>query len=216
MADPFDGMQAQVKLKKAGTEEEDINPFTREERNRIIAAFETNPDYYYYAPLIKFLFFTGCRLSEALALYWKHIGKSIITFEQALIYDGRGLVLKDELKTQKARKFPVNAQLQELLDANRPEGAKPKDLVFPGPKGKYIDWGNFTTRGWQSVLASLPDIEYRNPYQTRHTFCSLCREADIPSIQIAKWVGDSAQMIDRVYAKPTDHIQVPELLPQRA
>jgi hypothetical protein len=73
------------------------------------------------------------------------------------------------------------------------------------------DWSNFTTRAWQTVLESLPDIEYRNPYQTRHTFCSLCREMDIPSIQIAKWVGNSAQMIDRVYAKPTDNIQVPEL-----
>lgn len=211
LADPFDGMQAEVKLKKAGTEEEEINPFTRDERNQIIAAFKANRYYSYYTPLMQFLFLTGCRPSEALALYWKHIGKSMITFEQALIYDGRGLVLKEGLKTQKARKFPINAQLQTLLEGIKPDGVKPNDLVFPSPKGKYIDWGNFTTRGWAAVLATLPDIEYRNPYQTRHTFCSLCREADIPSIQIAKWVGNSAEMIDRVYAKPTDHIQVPEL-----
>jgi len=106
--------------------------------------------------------------------------------------------------------------LRELLASIRPEAtdleAKVADtLVFPSPDGKFIDWHNFTNRAWKAILKSLPNIEYRNPYPTHHTFCSLCREADIASIQIAKWVGNSAQMIDRVYAKPTDYIQVPTL-----
>jgi integrase len=83
--------------------------------------------------------------------------------------------------------------------------------VFPSPEGKFVDWHNFTNRAWKAVLKSLNKIEHRNAYQTRHTFCSLCREADIPSIQLAKWVENSAQMIDRVYAKPVDRIAVPEL-----
>ena len=208
---PFDGMAAEVKVKKTGTEEEEINPFTRDERDRIIASFKANRYYAYYAPLVEFLFFTGCRPSEAIALQWKHIGSSAITFRQAVIYDGKGLVLKEGLKTQKLRRFPVNAQLSNLLGAIQPTPADPDALVFPSRESQFIDWHNFTNRAWAKVMASLPEIEYRNPYQTRHTFCSLCREADIPSIQIAKWVGNSAQMIDRVYAKPTDHIQVPEL-----
>jgi len=72
-----------------------------------------------------------------------------------------------------------------------------------------LSWNNFTKRGWQRVLQGL-QIEYRNPYQTKHTFCSLCREEGIASIHIAKWVGSSPEMIDRVYAKPIDDIQVPE------
>ncbi|ESA38128.1 integrase family protein [Leptolyngbya sp. Heron Island J] len=60
-------------------------------------------------------------------------------------------------------------------------------------------------------MASLNDIEYRNPYQTRHSFCNLCREAGISSIQIANWVSNSATMIDRVYAKAIEKIEVPEL-----
>nr|WP_277874291.1 site-specific integrase [Nodosilinea sp. FACHB-131] len=204
-------MSADVKVKKAGTEEEEINPFTRDERDQIIAAFKANRYYGYYAPLMQFLFFTGCRPSEAIALQWKHIGAKVITFRQAVIYDGRRLVLKEGLKTQKLRKFPVNAQLTELLESIKPASADPEALVFPSRESKFIDWHNFANRAWAKVMASLLDIEYCNPYQTRHTFCSLCREADISSIQIAKWVGNSAQMIDRVYAKPTDHIQVPEL-----
>jgi len=111
----------------------------------------------------------------------------------------------------KYKPLPVNAQLSNLLGAIQPTPADPDALVFPSRESQFIDWHNFTNRAWAKVMASLPEIEYRNPYQTRHTFCSLCREADIPSIQIAKWLGNSAQMIDRVYAKPTDHIQVPEL-----
>jgi integrase len=110
---PFEAMAAEIKLKKVSNEEIEIQPFTREERDRIITAFETNR---YYAPLVKFLFFTGCRPSEALGLPWKIIGQSTILFDRAVVYDGKGLVLKRGLKTQKTRKSPANAQLQELIE----------------------------------------------------------------------------------------------------
>ncbi|WP_416676729.1 site-specific integrase [Egbenema bharatensis] len=213
-----------MKLEKPdGEEEEEINPFTREERDRIIAAFQANRYYKGYAPLVEFLFFTGCRPSEALALQWKNVKQQVITFRRVLIYDGKKLVIQDKLKTQALRKFSINPQLAEIIAAIKPENSDPESLVFPSPKGKFIDWSNFTTRAWAKILASLaqdtvlsngeilPGIEYRNPYQMRHTFCSLCREGDIASIQLAKWVGNSAEMIDRVYAKPVNRISVPIL-----
>jgi len=208
---PFEGVSSEVKVKKTGTEEDEVFPFTREERDQILAMFKANRYYKHYAPLLEFMFLTGCRPSEAVALRWKQITNTTITFEQAVVYSGKGLVLKDGLKTQKYRKFPVNAQLTTLLNSIRPEHPNRDSFVFPSPKGKFIDWHNFTNRAWAKILESLPHIEYRNPYQTRHTFCSLCREANISSIQIAKWVGNSADMIDRVYAKPVDHIQMPDL-----
>ncbi|MBW4475153.1 MAG: site-specific integrase [Stenomitos rutilans HA7619-LM2] len=208
---PFEGMASEVKVKKAGTEEDEVFPFTTEERDRIIAAFKSSRYYRHYASLVEFLFFTGCRPSEAIALRWKHINRAVITFEQAVIYDGQGLVLKDGLKTQKARRFPINAQLTTLIEAIKPEDCDPSALVFPSPKGKFIDWHNFTGRAWKNVLNSLADVAYRNPYQTRHTFCSLCREQNIPSIQISKWAGNSAQMIDRCYAKAVENVTVPDL-----
>lgn len=209
---PFEDMAAEVKLKKVSNEEIDTQPFSRVERDRIIEAFEVSQYYKYYAPLVKFLFLTGCRPSEALALPWKNIKKATILFDQAVVYNGKKPVLKEGLKTQKSRKFPINAQLEELIESIRPYNFKPDDLIFPSPKAQsFINWGNFTSRAWKMTIASLEGIEYRNPYQTRHTFCSLCREADISSVQIAKWVGNSPAIIDRVYAKPVDQIQVPEL-----
>lgn len=210
-SNPFEGSASEVKVKKRGTEEEEIKPFSREERDRIIEVFKNNRYYKHYAPLVEFLFFTGCRPSEAIALQWKHINQASITFRQAAIYNGQNIVLKNGLKTQQSRKLPINAQLTCLLEAIKPDDCDPESLVFPSRNGNFIDWHNFTNRAWKSILSSLPDIEYRNPYQTRHTFCSLCREADISSIQLAKWVGNSAQMIDRVYAKPVDHVPVLEL-----
>jgi integrase len=206
-----------------GEEEGETNPFTREERDRIIAAFKANRYYKRYAPLVEFLFFTGCRPSEALPLQWKNLKPQVITFRRVLVYDGKKLVIQDRLKTQALRKFSINTQLAEIVAAIKPENCNPESLVFPSPKGKFIDWHNFTTRAWKKILESLsqdkvlPDgevllgIEYRNPYQMRHTFCSLCREGDIASIQLAKWVGNSAEMIDQVYAKPVDRIPVPIL-----
>ena len=48
----FEGMAADIKLKKVSTEEFEINPFTREERDRIIEAFQRNRYYKHYAPLV--------------------------------------------------------------------------------------------------------------------------------------------------------------------
>jgi integrase len=208
---PFEGRASEIKVKKSGTEEDEVNPFTKEERDRIIASFKASRYYQHYAPLVAFLFLTGCRPSEAIALQWKHINDKTISFCQAVIYDGKRLQLKDGLKTQKMRKFPINPQLAELLDSIKPETVDPEALVFTSPRrNSFIDWHNFASRAWKSVLNDLPGIEYRNPYQTRHTFCSLCREAHITSVQLAKWVGNSPQIIDRVYAKPTDFVQVPQ------
>ena len=208
---PFIGMAADIKVLPKADEEEEVHPFTRQERDRVIAKFNQDRYYKFYAPLVEFLFLTGCRPSEAIALQWKHVTHKTILFSQAVVYDGKGLSLKSGLKTQRSRKFPVNAQLAKLLEKIRPDTVDPDALVFPSRSNRFIDWHNFSNRAWKSILKCLPDVVYRNPYQTRHTFCSLCREADISSIQIAKWVGNSAQMIDRVYAKPTDHVQVPEL-----
>ena len=43
-------------------------PYTRKERDEIIRAFEEHPYYRYYAPYVKFSFFTGARPSEILQM----------------------------------------------------------------------------------------------------------------------------------------------------
>ena len=60
-SNPFRGMAKDIQIPKSETTEYKINPFTPEERDAIIQAFEESKLYSYYAPLVKILFFTGCR-----------------------------------------------------------------------------------------------------------------------------------------------------------
>lgn len=72
-SNPFVGMAADIRVPKGESEDTDINPFSLEERDRIIEGFRSDRHYKHYAPLIEFLFMTGCRPSEGVALQWKHI-----------------------------------------------------------------------------------------------------------------------------------------------
>jgi len=209
---PFDGLAKEIKLKKTSTEDNEINPFNKEERDAIIAAFKANKYYKHYAYYVQFLFLTGARPSEVIALQWKHITNKSISFEQAVVNSVDGLVLKDGLKTQKKRLFPVNSQLLTLLDEMRSNRANinPEDLVFPSPDGNWIRTHNFRNRAWKAIIDSL-GIEYRKPYQTRHTFVTMALEADVSIPQIARWVGNSPQVIMDCYAGTIRKVAVPEL-----
>lgn len=161
---PFVGMAADIKVPKGDSEDTDINPFTLEERDRIIQAFQTDRYYKFYASLIEFLFLTGCRPSEAIALQWQHIAPDFrsIRFEQAVVPSEKGLVCKKGLKTQKKRTFPVNSRLVRLLQSIKPEEVKGETKVFPSPEGTWIDVHNLTNRAWQSILSRLNDIADRS------------------------------------------------------
>ncbi|WP_238178472.1 Arm DNA-binding domain-containing protein [Calothrix sp. 336/3] len=130
---PFEDMAGDIKIPKGEKEDTDINAFTQEERDKIIEAFKQSRHYRHYTPLIEFLFLTGCRPSEAVALQWKYISKDFrfIRFEQAVVVSERGLICKKGLKTQKKRSFPVNPRLAELLRSIKPADVDDEDKVFP-------------------------------------------------------------------------------------
>lgn len=207
---PFEGLSGDIKIPKASADRTDIDPFTRDERQAIIDGFEQSRYYRYYAPLVKFLFCTGCRPSEAAGVQWKHITSQDIIFDQAVVDSVHGRVLKDGLKTQLKRKFPINDQLQALLGAHRPSQVSLDDLVFPSPEGHFLNFHNFRNRGWLAVLTEL-GIRYRKPYQARHTFITHCLEEGISVPQVAKWVGNSPEVIMKHYAGTLAKFQVPEI-----
>ncbi|RCJ21002.1 integrase [Nostoc sp. ATCC 43529] len=208
-SNPFAAMK--INLPKGVAEEQDINPFTKEERDLIIRTFASDRYYSHYTHYVRFLFFTGCRPSEAVALKWKHITNSVIQFRESVVVSEDGLVLKDGLKTQRKRDFPINLEVQAILDEIRSEETNPESLVFKSPKGKFIDHHNFANRAWKSILTKC-NVPYRKSYQTRHTFISLCLEAHINSTAIGRWTGTSAKMIDNHYgATNFTNLRPPEL-----
>jgi integrase len=219
---PFDGMAAEIKLPKASREEgfTEIEPFSIEERDAILQALQNNQfcpsksgyKHSYYAPLIEFLFATGCRPSEAVVLQWKHVTEDYrqILFEQALINTDRGKKIRKGLKTQERRRFPCNQKLQGLLKSVKPEDASSEDLVFPSPKNEPIDFNNFRNRTWKKVLKEL-GIEYRKIYQTRHTFITHALETGkLDAKDVARLVGNSPEVIYQHYAGNKRELFVPE------
>lgn len=219
---PFSEMAAGIKLPKASRGEgfSNINPFSIKERDAILKAIETDQfcphksgfKHSRYAPLISFLFLTGCRPSEAVALQWKHIAEdcSQIVFEQALISTGSGRKVRKGLKTQERRRFPCNEKLRNLLRSIKPENANGEDLVFPSPEGKPIDFNNFRNRTWKVVLKGL-GIEYRKVYQTRHTFITHALETGKLDVKdVARLVGNSPEVIYQHYAGNKRELFVPE------
>ena len=219
-SNPFNGMASDIKLPKSQKNEDgEINPFTAEERDSILNAIATdqfNPahsafKHSYYFPFVYFLFKTGCRSSEAVALTWKDVSKnfSSISFERSIIDTAQGRQVREGLKTQEKRKFPCNPALQEFLKSIKSDTVKASDLVFPGIKGGYLDPDAFRKYVWKRILEGL-GIEYRKLYQTRHTFITLVLEFPMDAKDVAKLVGNSPEVIYKHYAGTNRNLSVPE------
>jgi integrase len=183
------------KLKiKARKPPNDVQPFTEQERDRIITAFKQEEEF--YAPLIEFLFLTGCRPSEAIALRWRHIDADLtrITFCEARVYG-----ITKSTKTNKSRIFPINLKLRSLLSAIKPRAIDSEALVFSSKTGLVIDEHNLGNRQWKPILEKLA-IRQRPIYNCRHTFISTCLAKGTQVRQVASWVGNSPRTIWEHYA----------------
>ncbi|NJM96921.1 MAG: hypothetical protein HC800_06810 [Phormidesmis sp. RL_2_1] len=83
---PFADMRED--FKSSGNEQlKDIDSFSKQEMEVVIAAFENHPRHEHDAPFVKFLFWTGARTSEAVGLQWKHITPDFqhIIFSEAVV-----------------------------------------------------------------------------------------------------------------------------------
>lgn len=196
---PFERLK--IKARKSPV---DIQPFTEQERNLIVTGFKEAEGF--YAPLIEFLFLTGCRPSEAIALRWKHIDADLtrVTFCEAFVYG-----ISKGTKTNKSRTFPINPKLRSLLKAIKPKAVNSDSLVFPSKTGIFIDGHNLVRRQWTQILQIL-DIKQRPLYHCRHTFISFCLAKGVQVQQVAVWVGNSPRTIWEHYAGLVMEQDVPE------
>ena len=106
---PYQGMAQE--LKHGYEEQTNPNPFTQREKELVLDAFHnhqgnwngrgyTGYSYSYYANFVEFLFFTGCRPSEAVGLRWSDINADCtrITFN-----GGNDKIKKDVFPPDKLR-----------------------------------------------------------------------------------------------------------------
>jgi integrase len=218
---PFEGMATEIKLPKSAKSKK-VEAFTQEEAQQIIEAFRnntccpkrSNTKHSHYADFVDFLFASGCRHSEVIALQWKHISNDCksITLERAVVEGEDGRVCKQGLKTQAQRILPTSKRIQALLEnikSNNPDKFNPDNLVFPSPEGTWIDLHNFCQRQWKVVLNGL-GIPYRKPYSTRHTLITYALQQGLDVKDIAVLVGNSPQIIYQRYASARKELRLPD------
>ena len=208
---PIAGMK--LRGSKAGNQ---ADPFTKREIDLILNEFRVRGKTQ-YALFAEFLYRTGCRPSEAVALKKSDITEKYILFQSA---DVKGRE-KQGLKTQKNRRFPINKSLQKLIDEILKTCSDdcPYLLQLHGDKWKYdtfyTEWGRNDgeeSRGVVWHLAKTGQItHYRSPYSLRDTLISTYLKDGISHKQVAKWVGNSEITIVRHYSGLMEEEEAPDL-----
>jgi integrase len=196
--------------------DEDFRAFTVKQRDIIINAFESHRKHSSYAPLIKLLFWTGCRLGEAFALTWGDISDDCTKISITKSCNMFGI--KKGTKNNKKRIFPTqeNSKLHSLLLEIKPVNYKKTDLIFRSKTGAKIN-SDIVQNFWNESIGSsghkYPGVvrelvnqghipRYLKPYSTRHTFITWAITYGISPDKVALWVGDEVTTILKNYCHP--------------
>lgn len=210
---PYNGLASELPKRKSLT---NPNPdaFTHKERDAVIEAFRNDQrlgmNYRHYAPIVEFWFLTGCRPSEAIGLTWGKVSEdcSSVMFVGSIQTVKGVQVWSEGSKNNKTRVVALSSRVQDLLKSIKPKSVNSNDLVFPSPKGKTINYPNFSTKVWGKIVDPIkPDT---TPYNCRDTFITTQLLKGVPSAVIAKWCDTSTEMIDKNYA---DKLKLSQIRP---
>jgi integrase len=152
---------------------------------------------------------TGLRSGELLGLRRRRVFPELGRIEVIEVrYEagrfGRGF--KAEPKSlASVRVVPMCGQVRQAITRQLEDGARPEDLVLPGPGGS-----NGIPRGARAPLsttnlrrvykaagAELAHVDLRGPHDLRHTFATWLEEAAIPSRVIDELMGHAGGRRDR-------------------
>jgi len=214
-------------------DEKDRRAFTKDERDIIIKAFyeSDKASCRQAAPLIEFLFLTGCRPGEAFALEWKDVfmgrEKDYIRFSKS--YNGKQKNTQIT-KTGEIRLFKIYQNLNDLLLRIKPADIKPTDLIFRNTEGNCYNSSNLGKLWLESSVTRKKGNEpykysgvvtqlvsnglisrYLSPYHTRHTFITLMAHAGTDLLLLATACGNSVDVIQRHYLGVNEKASFPNI-----
>ena len=206
--DPFSRIALPQLLKQTARDSEyKIDPFSREERVKLIEA--CRPD---ERPLVAFWFETGLRPSELHALRWSRIDLP----GKRLLVD----IVQVEKKEQEFTKTAAGTRWVDLspeaiaaLEAQKPITLLANDHVWHNPrKGQFWETADQMRKTLWVPLCPRAGIEYRNPYQVRHTYASSLLTAGENPWYVGEQLGHAdvslvfstyGKFIHEDYQKPT-------------
>ena len=172
------------------------DPFTEDERDKIIQAFKDKSRFYY--PFVYLLFWTGMRPSEALALRWEDID-----IKQGFLSISKSRYKDDENPTKTAgseRDIRLLPDVVDVLQAVKPLHVGIDEHVFKNQEGQLLNFHTWRAGIWYRILRGA-NIRERKPYSTRHTFISAGLSNGVNIKWLAEYCGTSVTMIEKHYGK---------------
>lgn len=191
-----------AKVKRAKHQKQPPDPFTADERDRIIAdLMAKHPGQ--AANFARAWFWTGLRTSEIFGLNWESVdlASGYIVIKEAIV---RGL-RKANTKTNLARRVALNSEALAAFKAQKAHTLIQGREVFQDPRYS-APWGDeraFRRSYWEPALKRL-GIRYRRPYQMRHTYATAMLMAGMTPAFCAKQLGHSVEIFHSTYARWID------------
>lgn len=188
---------------------EDIHPFSKEDIWLILS--RARPDRLYGALVLAFSL--GMRQGELWALEWEDIDweESTLTIERQAV-SNRGKIEIKPPKTKSGRRTLVLADevVSVLRDRQRmamAEGLAGCPLVFPAPRGGYVNRSSFAFRTWKPILRAC-GIDERGLHHARHSFATHALLAGCPLHVVSKILGHANPSITlNIYSHLVDTAQ---------
>jgi len=194
---------ASFRMPKAPQMDEEIIVIPRSEVALLLTALEARQTKCgaRWSAYSEFMLQTAMRTGEVRAAKWTDLkdGKLLIHCNYTLTHG-----LKLSTKTNKKRVVPLNEKCLEILDS------VDKDNEYIFPYNRYAFQSFFYDRAKELHNAGLTSHRYR-PYDLRHTAISRWIEAGIPVAQVAKWAGNTAEVIWKHYCNTTQDYEMPTL-----
>jgi integrase len=149
--------------------------------------------------MVVFAAATGLRPAELFALEQRDVdlAAGAVYVRRAFAY-GR---LKKTKTRRSLRAVPPQKVALEAL-AELPRSTSP--LLFPAPRGGYIDLRNFRRRQWKPAQMAAGIDPLRQPYDLRHTYATFALRAGVSIFDLSRFMGASLAMIDRHYGLARD------------
>jgi integrase len=154
-----------------------------------------------YRPLPAFVGATGLRPEEWQPLERRDVDRAHGVVNVRRTVSG-GQVVELAKTSAGRRQVPLSRRALDALDALAPRLDTP--YLFPAPGGGLLNLDNFRRREWApAVEASGVDTPARI-YDLRSTFASEALAAGVSIFELARVMGTSVRMIERVYGTLLD------------
>ncbi|MAD52843.1 tyrosine-type recombinase/integrase [Idiomarina sp. UBA3162] len=190
------------RVKRLKHQTEEVQPFTPEEREKILSALPEG----YARDFYEFAFWTGLRTGEQIGLRWKNVDlnrKTIFICES--IVKGKVAGTKTVGSRRTHELHPNASEVLSRIKAEKSSLPDPdEEYVFLDPRTlkRWKDEGVPRERFWVKAVR-MSGVRYLKPYSCRHTYASTMLSFEsMPAIWVAKQLGHrNLEMLNKHYGR---------------